>query len=785
MKKIIIICLLTLGVSYVFACDMMAMIAKDGETISAITSIANEFNDPIDYFDFIQARSTNSTSNYGYVSSGKPNDDGYGFSYYPADGSFHYNQPNYDDQAWYKTSQDEQLVWHYPSWPYSGWTWYGDPNHTWLLDEPLDIAKETIMNINSTGCEACIVFGHDRQGTGGYGNHPFRFEYDNKTYTFMQNGSLPTNIITALETYLAALETGEWFTNHSPNWIEYSTTGNHFIDSELLFHYIMSFIMECGDVAYGIERALVQTDIENENILHAVLNPEEAEDKITKEKYYTNVFNFILSDGEDIYVFRNSYDDQAEEPNTWDKKHELSYIEHNDFYAIKTVEPTVAGTLIKQFDLMKFSRDEDPEIIFDLDFEIKEFEEDGYNWVSFPLLERDETTNATEDIVPYLDRLYPFSDIDYIELIFEDDIELDYYPIPQWDPGDYDVHSTLAYKIDIDSDDDDFILPMTGSRMEPDYIIEDDFDAYTDYWIGYWLPETQNIADALDDLWGYVETVSAQDWYYDKCSNYRGIGEATPVSWSTTGKNMEYGKGFIITFNDDFSDFYWTQASSRTITEGYDIIESSNFSFNELPSYEVIDVIDIPANVTEIGVFQDETCVGAVTVPEPNIQILVYTQAVARDEIPLSLKVITGRSLVSPVINYNVFNENTDLFEPGSIVAGHQKSSIIMLGNIGEPEENETPSIDDLKLHGNYPNPFNPTTNISFSLPADQDIELVVYNMKGQLVRKLVQGQFTSGVHSVTWDGKDDNSKNVGSGLYFYKLITTDQEISKKMLLLK
>ena len=85
----------------------------------------------------------------------------------------------------------------------------------------------------------------------------------------------------------------------------------------------------------------------------------------------------------------------------------------------------------------------------------------------------------------------------------------------------------------------------------------------------------------------------------------------------------------------------------------------------------------------------------------------------------------------------------------------------------------------------NYPNPFNPTTTISYSLPLEGNISLNVYNVKGQLVRQLIDGSQLEGHYEVVWNGKDNNEKSVSSGIYFYKLSTKDETIMKKMLMLK
>jgi len=89
----------------------------------------------------------------------------------------------------------------------------------------------------------------------------------------------------------------------------------------------------------------------------------------------------------------------------------------------------------------------------------------------------------------------------------------------------------------------------------------------------------------------------------------------------------------------------------------------------------------------------------------------------------------------------------------------------------------------------NYPNPFNPTTTILFSLkPEDtQNPRLEIYNLKGQKVKTFICHTEPVEVrHSITWNGTDDFSKPVSSGVYFYRLVVDGKNVaSKKMLLLK
>jgi len=85
----------------------------------------------------------------------------------------------------------------------------------------------------------------------------------------------------------------------------------------------------------------------------------------------------------------------------------------------------------------------------------------------------------------------------------------------------------------------------------------------------------------------------------------------------------------------------------------------------------------------------------------------------------------------------------------------------------------------------NYPNPFNPETTISFDLFESGEVSLTLYNIKGQEIKSLVNKQLNPGNHKVTWDGKDDNGKELSSGIYFYKLTTHQGVVTNKMMLLK
>jgi hypothetical protein len=89
------------------------------------------------------------------------------------------------------------------------------------------------------------------------------------------------------------------------------------------------------------------------------------------------------------------------------------------------------------------------------------------------------------------------------------------------------------------------------------------------------------------------------------------------------------------------------------------------------------------------------------------------------------------------------------------------------------------------ELHRNFPNPFNPSTCIQYNLANPGQVELLIYNVKGQKVRTLISESQDAGNKEIVWNGTDDNGNNVSSGIYFYELITGDFSRTRKMMLLK
>ena len=100
-----------------------------------------------------------------------------------------------------------------------------------------------------------------------------------------------------------------------------------------------------------------------------------------------------------------------------------------------------------------------------------------------------------------------------------------------------------------------------------------------------------------------------------------------------------------------------------------------------------------------------------------------------------------------------------------------------------EIDNGQMPSVFELKQ--NYPNPFNPLTVIRYSLSRRSPVEIAVFNLLGQEVKRLENGLQPAGVYETTWDGTNRTGEKVASGIYFYRIKAGDNVETRRMLLLK
>jgi hypothetical protein len=107
----------------------------------------------------------------------------------------------------------------------------------------------------------------------------------------------------------------------------------------------------------------------------------------------------------------------------------------------------------------------------------------------------------------------------------------------------------------------------------------------------------------------------------------------------------------------------------------------------------------------------------------------------------------------------------------------------VIYTNVDKNNMNTVP--ENYLLYENYPNPFNPSTTIRYSIPQRSFVEIRIYNLIGEKIATLVNNVQAAGTHEVVWNGKSQNRNQLSSGIYFYELKTEKASIIKKMMLLK
>ena len=118
-----------------------------------------------------------------------------------------------------------------------------------------------------------------------------------------------------------------------------------------------------------------------------------------------------------------------------------------------------------------------------------------------------------------------------------------------------------------------------------------------------------------------------------------------------------------------------------------------------------------------------------------------------------------------------------------------QRSFQLLYGNEAEVEQ----ALDDIltsiprefSLGDNYPNPFNPSTNIPFAISSPDNASLIIYDITGRQVRSILNQFLGVGYHSGIWDGRNDSGNLVSSGVYYYELRTSAFRNFKKMIFIK
>jgi hypothetical protein len=232
-------------------------------------------------------------------------------------------------------------------------------------------------------------------------------------------------------------------------------------------------------------------------------------------------------------------------------------------------------------------------------------------------------------------------------------------------------------------------------------------------------------------------------------NNYPITSLKVPLDWGNSNLTCSY------------VDF--TGSMLQSGMEGYYQVNGNTLEFSYIPSI----VHPLPYIIADSGLLATLYFTASAAAPDVDIAI----DSVNRDSIVLinstelhiwthvEMSDTTGATILLPD------------FTAGTIRIRHST-------DVASGEEDLLPT--KLELAQNFPNPFNPTTSISFSLPERAHVRVDVFNLLGQNVATLADADFTAGNHTVSWD-----ASGTPSGLYFYRLSAGVTSLTKKMLLLK
>ena len=293
-------------------------------------------------------------------------------------------------------------------------------------------------------------------------------------------------------------------------------------------------------------------------------------------------------------------------------------------------------------------------------------------------------------------------------------------------------------------------------------------------WIGYFGKNSAWPNEAFASIWNDITKIMAKTWclYRDPANGVSCL----------EGKMLPLNPGDMVVVKTQYDhEFQWNDSTPtdpiiKEMPKLFSYMEKADYT----PVYIDLSNIDF-TDFKEIGLILDGTCKGAVVVKDTLEQICAYLD--------------DGDSLTSGVVELVFFYENKS--QPQEMKHMVLKDGMIRRNNIDgnplspvysivvNPEDMQNVEVPVLALAQNYPNPFNPSTSIRYSLDKSGPISLEIYNIKGQIVKRLFAGTQDIGPHTIIWNGRDDKGSACSSGVYFYRLKTSDKTLVRKMLMLK
>lgn len=329
---------------------------------------------------------------------------------------------------------------------------------------------------------------------------------------------------------------------------------------------------------------------------------------------------------------------------------------------------------------------------------------------------------------------------------------------------------------------------------------------YRETYLGYYLQDSLRPFDALLPILDDITAILAEDWAlvripiegYDPQPGDPPSARYTDLWLGAVTMGLEdvainHGEMVVVYYigTDDVEFRLGGDNPDPPFTDHYTRDMAKHFKYEEqlgyIPVYISMDLnqYEDGNKPTEVALFIDEECKGAAVIKDDQIQLNAYITN--EDDLEDDLKEVEFRlffpskSAHASVTEYAVYDMQTGRYESKPISASDFKGFL----RVRLTSKCELPTPVTTQLFQNYPNPFNPVTFIKYDLAEDSRVRMDIYNVKGQLVKTLLNQEMSAGTHSVTWDGKDEGGRAVSSGVYFYRMSLPNKVLTNKMLLLK
>jgi len=402
----------------------------------------------------------------------------------------------------------------------------------------------------------------------------------------------------------------------------------------------------------------------------------------------------------------------------------------------------------------------------------------------------DSTEGVNWKCFPVLDDVYADSDIAEVFLF---DIQQEPYPLlnfvdsfgntanisfdgTYWSNNTQQFTSAKGYKIHMN---DPYTLEVTGFLENSNETIQ---LVSGENWLGYFPVESMKPLDAFSAVLDDIDEIKTRDF-----SHYK-LADGTWLSMGNSSNyTLNYGDLVIVNCSNP-SSFYWGEQGGGSSTKSTRE-KSEDFAYTEkadyIPVYVELDNQEL-GYPQEIGLFVDGECKGAEVITDSLVQVRAYVlnDTTAYDPGDVEFQLSYGsRSESIKIRQYRIKGDLNSIEHTTKLdfSKNPQRYYQVSLNNSEEP----APEVINTAVSQNYPNPFNPTTTINYSLAMPCDVDLTIFNIKGQKVKTLVNAKQNTGHYQAAWDGKNSSNKQVASGVYFYKLTTPEKSLNKKMLLLK